>query len=122
MNKILFEKAPKTFFEFLEFMAEDNLHNVPKSEYKSRKEELIEACHEEPKREKVFFYVFVPWNGEPKVRHSFQSAKLEAFRISQKTGKETFILQAIKSYKVKEVVETNFMHQPEVFGKHYKWN
>lgn len=96
---------------------EEMRHHVPQSEYKSRKEELIKACHDEPKREKVFFYVFVPWSGEPKVKHSFQSAKLEAFRIAQKTGKEAFILQAIKSYKVKDIVETNFMHQPDVFAK-----
>lgn len=81
------------------------------------KQDLINACQSEPKREKVFFYVFVPWNGEPKVKHSFQSAKLEAFRITQKTGKEAFVLQALKSYKVNNIIETNFMHEPDVFGK-----
>lgn len=88
-----------------------------KKEYSKKKQEIINACQKEPEREKVYFYVFVPWNGEPKVKHSFQSAKIEAFRISKKEWKEAVILKALKSYKPTGIIETNFVHEPKVFGK-----
>jgi len=68
----------------------------------------------EPTEQKVFWYIFVPGNGEPKEKHySFQHAKEEAQRIARKTGKETLILQALKSYVVNDIEERNFMHQPK---------
>ena len=74
--------------------------------------ETVDFFYEEPVKEKVFWYVFVPWNGTPTEKHySFQHAKYEALRIARKTGKETFILQAIKSYKPNDVTETNFQHE-----------
>jgi len=67
----------------------------------------------EPQRENVFWYVFVPWNWQPIQKHySFKHAKQEAQRIAEKIGKETFLLQAIKSYKINNLIETNFMHEP----------
>jgi hypothetical protein len=70
----------------------------------------------EPTEQKVFWYVFVPGNGEPKEKHySFQYAKAEAQRIARKTGKETFILQALKSYVVNDIEERNYMHEPKTF-------
>lgn len=73
---------------------------------------------ETPERQKVFWYVYVPWCGQPQVKHlSFKWAKKEAQRIARKTGKETFILQAVKSFKVNDLLETNYMHEPEKYGK-----
>lgn len=66
-----------------------------------------------PQKESVFWYVFIPWTGEPKEKHfNFQYAKKEAIRIAKKTGKETFLLQGLKSYKTNEIIETNFVFEP----------
>lgn len=95
---------------------------MPKVEFPDFLFRNIEICSEEPQREKVFFYVYQPEGWKPNVQHtSFQSAKHEAQRIARKTWKETFILQAIKSYKVNDLLETNFMHEPEKRAKKRQW-
>lgn len=99
--------------EAIQNSEKNEFHNTPRKEYSKKKQEIINACQKEPEREEVYFYVFVPGTGEPKVKHSFQSAKIEAFRISQKEWKEAIILQALKSYKPSGIIETNFMHEPK---------
>lgn len=77
-----------------------------------------------PLEEKIFYYVSIPWNGEPKVRHNYKSAKEEAKRLALKLWVEVLILQSHKSYKLWEFVETNFVQEPnkkakEDFCKNY---
>lgn len=74
------------------------------------KEQFIEFKNK-PLIEKMFYYIFVPWNGEPKEKHYWlRSAKIEAQRIAKKTWKEVFILQVMKSYKINKLVETNYQN------------
>ncbi len=61
------------------------------------------------KKEK-FWYVFIPWEWQPTFKHkTISQAKHEAKRLAQKTGKETFILEAIKSYQVISLIENDYV-------------
>lgn len=94
-----------------EKQAQKALDYINEFTVQEEEKEYIEF-HGEPNTAPIFYYVFVPGNGEPKEKHTWlKSAKIEAQRIAKKTGKETFILQAYKSYKVNEIIETNFIHK-----------
>lgn len=67
----------------------------------------------EPLKENAFYYVYVEWENWPNVKHlGLSSAKKEAYRLSAKTWKKTYILQAIKSY---EIFETNYLNNTKVW-------
>ncbi len=62
-----------------------------------------------PNIEKIYYFVFIPWTGEPKEKHYWlKTAKIEAQRLAERHWKEVFILQVMKSYKINKLVETNF--------------
>jgi len=76
--------------------------------YLKQKEQLIEF-NKKPLEEKISYYCFIPWNGEPVEKHYWlRSAKIEGQRLAKKTWKRVFILQSIKSYKASEIIETNY--------------
>jgi len=73
-----------------------------------KKDQLIEF-NNKPLEEKMFYYCFIPWNGEPvEKQQTLYKAEIEAKRLAKKTWKRVFILQALKSYKVSEIIETNY--------------
>ncbi len=59
---------------------------------------------------KTKYLVMVDWASAPKVRHeSYWEAKKEAIRLATVTGKNTFVLQILKKYKLSnEVMETSY--------------
>lgn len=69
--------------------------------------------NKEPEQGNIFFFVYVEWENWPNVKHlGLRTAKQEAYRLSTKTWKKTYILQAIKSY---DLVETNYLNNTKVW-------